>query len=77
MKLGDKVRVHTMPNITLGNPEDEAATKAVFASCLGKVFEVKGFDSYGHVELHVGHLRDKQDYSESIWIEPECLEVVS
>ena len=75
MKIGDKIRVVKIP-ISAEGVSDEMGTQKLFEDCLGKVFEIKGFDDIGHIELHVGKLRGEKDYLHSVWIEPEFVEPV-
>jgi hypothetical protein len=67
-QIGDMVKVIKIPPdlhdaASIGTPE-------VFARALGKTFRVEGIGEYGHLELVVSQ-RD------SIWIEPEFVEIVS
>lgn len=74
MKVGDRVRVVQVPK---GVRDDgEFKTKTVFTKCLGKVFTVEGFQ-HELIELNVGHVLSKPAYMETIYIEPEFLEVVT
>jgi hypothetical protein len=43
-------------------------TEKLFKSMIGKTYTVRGFDDYGHVELHP-NLRNW------VWIEPEFLKL--
>ena len=73
MKIGDKVRVIRIPP---GLPEGKIATKSLFGSCVGRTFPIVGFQ--GHLlELAVGEILGKKPYMDSIWIEPEHVEVVA
>jgi hypothetical protein len=73
MKIGDQVRIVTIPPDL---PEDEIHTKTLFELCIGKVFPIVGFQ--GHLlELEVGGVKSKAPYMESIWIEPEHVELVT
>lgn len=85
-KVGDRVLVIDIPEDTkdpkadLKSPEArEMRTAELFRFCLGKTFTVYGFGRYGHVELRAGQnreVRKKFGWSETIWIEPEFLEIV-
>jgi hypothetical protein len=68
-RIGDKVRVvGTPPMLFAPGAKDELGTKRVFKSMLGKIYTVRGFDKYGHIEL-----RPKRwDF---VWIEPEFLKL--
>jgi len=73
MKLGDKVRIVTIPSHL---PDGEIHTRFLFEMCVGKIFPVVGFQ--GHLlELEVGEVLGKPPYMDSIWIEPEHVEVIS
>ena len=68
-RLGDKVRVVGIPKITFApGVRDELGTKKLFKSMLGKVYTVRGFDKYGHIELAPKRLS-------TVWIEPEFLKL--
>jgi hypothetical protein len=72
VKPGDLVRVVAIP---LRLP-DSAETKLVFERCVGHIFPIIDVTAHGHVELEVGEVVGGAAYLHSIWIEPECLEVV-
>jgi hypothetical protein len=48
--------------------KDELGTERLFKSMLGKVYTVRGFDKYGHIELVPKRLN-------TVWIEPEFLKL--
>jgi len=73
MKIGDKVKVVT---IRCRLPTDEMHTRSLFELCVGRVFPIVGFQG-DLLELEVGDLRNKEPYMDSIWIEPERVEVVA
>jgi hypothetical protein len=67
--VGDKVKVTGMPKVTYPpGVKDELGTEGLFKSMIGKVYIVRGFDKYGHVELHPRR-------SDWIWVEPEFLKL--
>ena len=72
MNIGDRVRVVTIPSEL---PENEIRTRSVFELCIGQVFPVVGLQG-NLLELHVGDVLGKPAYMDSIWIEPEHVEVV-
>jgi hypothetical protein len=72
MKIGDTVRVVKLPP---GLVEGKLKTKTVFRRCLGKVFPIVGFQKKW-VELEVGEVVGKASCMETIWIEPEYVELV-
>ena len=68
-KIGDKVRVIGIPVITFSpGVKDEMGTRRLFRSMLGKIYTVRGFDEYGHVELRPRRLS-------YVWTEPEFLKL--
>ncbi len=72
MKIGDKVRIITIPTDL---PEGEIRTKPLFEMCVGKVFPIVGFR--GHLlDLEIGEADGSASYMESIWIEPEHVRII-
>jgi hypothetical protein len=89
LKVGDRVRLKAIPPWVGELPENtqNAYTKKVFARCLGGVFTVYGVgtntDPEGltnDAELRVIEGQDDPQldnpHPQSIWIEPEYLEIV-
>ena len=72
MKIGDKVRLLTVPP---GLPQDELKTQSLFELCMGRVFPIVGFQG-DMLELEVGEVLGQEPCMNSIWIEPEFVEVV-
>ena len=73
MKIGDSVRLVTIPP---GLPEGEIGTKSLFELCIGRVFPIVGL--HGHLlELEVGEVLGREPCMDSIWIEPEHVEMVA
>jgi hypothetical protein len=72
VKIGDEVRVVTIPSRL---PEDEMNTRSLFELCVGRVFPIVGFQG-DLVELEVGEVLGKEPYMDSVWIEPEHIEVI-
>jgi hypothetical protein len=68
---GAKVRMPVAPvDLLSGLPEeDQSAIRAI----IGKKLFVKGFDQYGHVELH---FKDKDGDYHNIWVRPSEVEVL-
>jgi hypothetical protein len=71
MKVGDKVRVVAIPP---GLKDGKLKTRTVFQKCLGHTFPIVGFQ-YELIELEVGEIFSKPAPFETIWIEPEFVEL--
>jgi hypothetical protein len=70
-RVGDKVRVVGMSPVKFApGIEDEMGTEELFKRMLGRVYTVRGFDKYGHVELHPTR-------GDHVWVEPEFLKLRS
>jgi hypothetical protein len=68
-RVGDKVKVVGIPPISFApGVKDELGSEKLFKNMLGKIYTVRGFDKYGHIEL-----RPKR--SDLVWIEPEFLKI--
>ncbi len=72
MKVGDKVRITGFPPSL---PDNDMGTRKLFELCLGREFAVAGFEGK-LLELHVGELVGEPSYMQTIWIEPEFVEVI-
>jgi hypothetical protein len=72
VKIGDKVRVVTIPSRL---PDGEMNTRSLFELCVGRAFPIVGFQG-NLVELEVGEVLGKEPCMDSIWIEPEHIEVI-
>jgi len=72
VKIGDKVRVITVPPDL---PEGDLASESLFKLCVGHTFPVVGL-RWNLLELEVGEIQGKEPYMDSIWIEPENVEIV-
>ena len=79
MRVGDKVKLIGIPP---GLKDDEEfRTRSLFERCRGETFVVSGLEAveglpHQLVQLDVGHVVGRASYLETIWIEPEYLEVV-
>jgi hypothetical protein len=80
MKVGDKVRVLRVPEAVT----DSAAfpTRTTLLQCIGREFAIIGFqhvEDLEHVlvELHVGEVVGKAPHAETIWVEADCVELVT
>ncbi len=78
MKVGDKVKLIGIPPDT--RDDDVLQTRTLFERCLGETFTVSGLQAvkglpYQLVQLDVGHVLGKAPYLETIWVEPEYLQL--
>jgi hypothetical protein len=68
-RLGDKVKVIGIPPMSFApGVKDDLGTERLFKSMLGKIYTVRGFDKYGHIEI-------RPTRSDFVWIEPELLKL--
>ena len=76
-KVGDLVRVVKIPPALSNSAGID--TPGVFERALGKTFRVDTISQHGHLELVVAErMLSKSTYeSDTIWIEPEFVELVS
>ena len=72
MKAGDLVRVIGVPPLLPDNPE----TRDAFARSVGRTFTVIAVRGDGQAELEVGEVMGVLACLHSIWVEPECIEIV-
>lgn len=72
MKIGDKVRVLSVPD---GVPADNTQLLTLFRGCIGKTFPIIKFDD-GLVELHVGEVFGKSAQHHQIWLEPSQVQLI-
>ncbi|MFY9843640.1 MAG: hypothetical protein WA718_05610 [Terriglobales bacterium] len=78
MKTGDKVRLIGIPPDA--HDDEELATRTLFEKCLGRTFTVAGFETveglpYRLVQLDVGHILGQDPHLQTIWVEPEYLQL--
>jgi hypothetical protein len=78
VKIGDLVKLTGIPSDA--HDDNELRTRTLFEKCLGKTFAVSGLETveglpYPLVQLDVGHVLGKDPYLETIWVEPEYLQV--
>jgi len=78
VKVGDTVRLIGIPPGL--SDDDELQTRSLFEKCLGKSFRIVDLEtveglSYKLVKVNVGHMLGESDYLDSIWVEPEYLEI--
>lgn len=69
-KIGDRVKVLRIPKHLKDDPL--LKTKATFKKCLGHAFQICGFQG-DLLELEIGSVTGKL---ETIWIEPDCVELI-
>ena len=72
MNIGSKVRLVGVPQ-GLNDPPD-FPTKSTFEMCVGHEFVISGFNQIGMAELEIESVTG--NFGESIWVEPELLEVI-
>ena len=73
MKAGDLVRIVKIPAGV--RDDDDLCTKKLFDLCLGRCFPIIKLDD-GFVVLDVGEAGGEPSYMQTIWIEPEFVELV-
>lgn len=78
MKIGDRVKLIGIPPDT--HDDEELQTRTLFEKCLGKTFTVAGLETveglpYQLVQLDVGNILGQAPYLQTIWVEPEYLQV--
>jgi hypothetical protein len=72
MKIGTRVRLVGVPGDLPSTPG--LPTNAVFVKCVGHEFLVAGLNDLGMAELVVESVTNRA--GETIWVEPEFLEVL-
>lgn len=73
MNIGSKVRVIGIPEGLKDDPD--FPTRSTFAKCIGREFIVAGFNDVGMAELDISAVNGS--VGETVWIEPEFLELIS
>ena len=78
MQVGDRVRLIGIPPDA--HDDEELQTRTLFEKCLGETFTIAGLETverlpYQLVQLHVGHIVGQDSYLETIWVEPEYLQL--
>ena len=79
MKIGDRVRVTGIPS-NLSN-DTKFRTQEVFQRCFGRIFvisDIQKFEGLDHpmIGLDTGGILEKEPYMETIYVEPEYLELL-
>jgi hypothetical protein len=73
VRLGDRIRLLGFnPSVV---DQNEFKTRTILKKCVGRTFVVKGFQK-DWVELHLGRVIGKRAWEETIWTEPEYIEVI-
>ncbi len=75
MKVGDRVRIVRLPETV--RDSEEFKTRSILERCVGHVFPVMGFNNVGFIQIDIGEIIGKPPYIKSIWIEPDCVELVA
>jgi hypothetical protein len=80
VRIGDKVRLIGVPPDI--HDDEELQTRRVFEKCLGQIFAVAGLEAVDGipdhlVRLDVGHIFGQAPHLQTIWVEPEYLELVA
>ncbi|MGD0929284.1 MAG: hypothetical protein ABR902_01410 [Candidatus Korobacteraceae bacterium] len=73
MQEGDLIRVIRNPDAV--QDSEEFKTRSTLELCVGRVFPIMGFNE-GFILIDVGEVVGRPSHMESIWIEPDCVEVV-
>ena len=78
MKVGDTVRLRAIPPGVKDG--EELQTRILFENCVGKTFPIVSLDAvaglpYRLVRLDVGHVLGEPTYLETIWVEPEYMQL--
>jgi hypothetical protein len=78
VKVGDTVKLISIPAGL--SDDEEMQTRSLFEKCLGKSFRIIDLETveglpYQLIKLNVGHVLGKSEYLESIWVEPEHLQI--
>ena len=75
LKHGDLVRIMRVPEAV--HDTDGFKTRSTFESCVGRVFPIMGFNDVDMSQIDVGEVNGKPACMESLWIEPDCVELVA
>lgn len=73
IEVGSKVRVLSIPDGLEDYPD--FPTKSTFIKCVGREFVITGFNNVGMAEIDIESVNGS--VGETIWIEPQFLELVS
>jgi hypothetical protein len=78
VKVGDKVRLIGIPPGV--HDRNELQTRTLFEKCLGEAFTIAEMNtveglSFQLARLDVGHILGKAPHLETIWVEPQYLQL--
>ena len=75
IRVGDVVRVVTVPDLSGMRPRGRRESRAVFEHIIGTYKRVVAFNSLGWPELSFRILNGPYSGLHSVWIEPDLLQV--
>jgi hypothetical protein len=71
--IGDAIRVTGFSKFIVDSKKFK--TRTILEKCVGRLFPVMGFQK-DWIELHLGKILGKHTWNDTIWIEPEFVELV-
>jgi hypothetical protein len=72
--IGDTIRVTGFSKFIVDSKKFK--TRTILEKCVGLLFPVMGFQK-DWIELHLGEILGKHTWNDTIWIEPEFVELVT
>jgi hypothetical protein len=74
-KVGEQVKLTRIPPQVERDRPGFPETFALFEKAIGRVFQIRGFDEYGHIELWLREdgSEDDRGVAHTIWVEPEYM----
>ena len=78
LRIGDRITITRVPTRVVMDRERFPETFDLFEKALGRIYEIRGFSDYGHLEiwLHEDGSEDRSGGADSIWVEPEFVSTV-
>jgi len=78
VRVGDKVKLIGIPPAV--RDTEQLQSRKLFEKCMGQTFTIAGLDTveglpYQLVRLDVGHMLGEASYVETIWVEPQFLQL--